>query len=190
MAKKQTRRSISVRGVTYNQLRDHCAGASISMSDFIEQRIADYFVDSPVAVARPAAAVTPAPRAPAPHAPAPRPQLTTHAPDRRPASVARVQPVLPAPMPRPVPASSAINRPLPVAARRAVSPPMASLSPISSMASHMASPMSSPMVSTPLSVSHRGAVGRPAPTPAAEVLKERLTPATPRDAKDYRALRF
>ena len=43
MAKKQSRRSISVRGVTYNQLREYCGKAHISMSDFLEQRVADWF---------------------------------------------------------------------------------------------------------------------------------------------------
>ena len=43
MAKVQTRRSISVRGSTYALLRDYCAGASLSMSDFVEQRIVEFF---------------------------------------------------------------------------------------------------------------------------------------------------
>ena len=42
MAKKQTRRSISVRGSTYYRLREYCDGAGASMSDFIEQRIAEH----------------------------------------------------------------------------------------------------------------------------------------------------
>ncbi len=53
MAKKQTRRSISVRGVTYERLRNYVAAASIggglSMSDFVEQRIAEWFAANPEA---------------------------------------------------------------------------------------------------------------------------------------------
>lgn len=63
MSKKQTRRSISVRGVTYDRLREHCAGASLSMSDFVEQRIAEFFAGRPaLVVAAPAAKPAP-PRA-------------------------------------------------------------------------------------------------------------------------------
>ena len=173
MAKKQTRRSISVRGVTYNQLRDHCAGASISMSDFIEQRIADFFAENPMPAGVPVVVAAPPPPA-RPSAPAPR--LV----EKKPAPAARVEPVLPAPAPRAVPSSSTINRPVPVAARRAVSPPP-----------HVSSPIAQ-IVSAPIAATNHahGAVGRPAPTPAANVLKERLTPAAPRDAKDYRAIRF
>lgn len=178
MAKKQTRRSISVRGVTYNQLRDYCAGVSISMSDFIEQRIAEFFAENPVSASaspRPVVVAAPAPAraaaAPAPARKAPAPPVAAPAP------VARVEPVIAKPAPRPVPAQSSINRPMPVAARRAVSPPPP--------------PPAPQMVSAPLSSTNLiGAVGRPAPTPAASVLKERLTPAAPRDAKDYRAIRF
>ena len=42
MAKKQTRRSISVRGVTYEQLRVWCDAHHVAMSEFIETRIAEY----------------------------------------------------------------------------------------------------------------------------------------------------
>src|SRR5688572_30736925 len=37
MASKQTRRSISVRGTTYAQLRDFCAEHDRSMSDVVEE---------------------------------------------------------------------------------------------------------------------------------------------------------
>jgi hypothetical protein len=43
MAKRQSRRSVSVRGVTYEQIRRYCERIGISMSEFVEARIADYF---------------------------------------------------------------------------------------------------------------------------------------------------
>ena len=53
MAKKQSRRSISVRGVTYNQLREYCSRINLSMSDFLEQRVADYFTQHNVTFTMP-----------------------------------------------------------------------------------------------------------------------------------------
>ena len=43
MGQKQTRRSISVRGTTYDRLRDHCQKNNLAMSDFVEQRLAEFF---------------------------------------------------------------------------------------------------------------------------------------------------
>lgn len=40
MAQKQTRRSISVRGTTYDNLRRYCEAKSISMSEVVEQQLA------------------------------------------------------------------------------------------------------------------------------------------------------
>ena len=42
MAKKQTRRSISVSRNTYERLKAYCETNSISMSQFIEQRVGDF----------------------------------------------------------------------------------------------------------------------------------------------------
>lgn len=42
MAKKQTRRSISVSKGTYERLKAFCDVNSISMSKFIEERVGDY----------------------------------------------------------------------------------------------------------------------------------------------------
>lgn len=42
MAKKQTRRSVSIRGATYETLRAYCEGHSVSMSEFVEERIASF----------------------------------------------------------------------------------------------------------------------------------------------------
>lgn len=43
MAKKQTRRSVSIRGSTYDQIRKYCERHDISMSEFVEDRIATFF---------------------------------------------------------------------------------------------------------------------------------------------------
>jgi len=43
MAKKQTRRSVSIRGSTYEQIRLYCERNNISMSEFVEDRIATFF---------------------------------------------------------------------------------------------------------------------------------------------------
>lgn len=57
MAKKQTRRSISVRGVTYEQLRVWCDAHHVAMSEFIETRIAEYLGKGKSEPARPAGKV-------------------------------------------------------------------------------------------------------------------------------------
>ncbi len=43
MAKKQTRRSVSIRGTTYDRIRDFCERKGISMSEFVEARISTFF---------------------------------------------------------------------------------------------------------------------------------------------------
>jgi hypothetical protein len=43
MAKKQTRRSVSIRGSTYEQIRKYCERNGVSMSEFVEDRIASFF---------------------------------------------------------------------------------------------------------------------------------------------------
>ncbi len=52
MAKKQTRRSISVSQDTYNRLKSYCETNGISMSQFVEMRVGDFLGrnDRPVAV--------------------------------------------------------------------------------------------------------------------------------------------
>lgn len=42
MAKKQTRRSISVSRETYQRLRVYCETNGISMSQFVERRVGDF----------------------------------------------------------------------------------------------------------------------------------------------------
>lgn len=53
MAAKQTRRSISVRGTTYENLRQYCAEQDISMSEVVEEQIAK-LLSRPSASGRPA----------------------------------------------------------------------------------------------------------------------------------------
>jgi hypothetical protein len=166
MSKKQTRRSISVRGTTYARLRDYCAGADLSMSDFVEQRIADFFAEQ-------AASGKVTPRVVA--APAPKPPVVVKpvaAIVERPA--ARVAPPRTEPLPiRPVPVKSTVSvKPaLPTAALRVTAP--------------------APMPEKPAAVAPvaaRPSMGRPAPTPASQVLKVRSA-STEREV-DYRAIRF
>lgn len=46
MAKKQTRRSVSIRGATYELIRQYCEQNGLSMSEFVEERIAEFFGQS------------------------------------------------------------------------------------------------------------------------------------------------
>jgi len=110
MAKKQTRRSISVSRSTYERLKAFCETQGISMSQFVENRVGDFLStsdDGPVTF-------TPPPRPAAP--PAPRPQPQPHSPLQ--ASRTTVASTLRAEPPRhaPMPMTSA-------AARFAVEPP-------------------------------------------------------------------
>ena len=103
MAKKQTRRSISVSRTTYERLKAFCESNNISMSQFVETRVGDFLGQgegtTTVDIVRPTAPrpVTPAPVKPAIPA-APKPTTETR------------------PAPQPVPMTSA-------AARYAVEPP-------------------------------------------------------------------
>jgi hypothetical protein len=47
MAAKQTRRSISVRGTTYESLRRYCAARSRSMSEVVEQQLERLLAHAP-----------------------------------------------------------------------------------------------------------------------------------------------
>jgi hypothetical protein len=42
MAKKQTRRSVSLSKTTYERLKMYCESNGLSMSEFVEGRIGDY----------------------------------------------------------------------------------------------------------------------------------------------------
>jgi len=128
MAKKQTRRSISVSRTTYERLKAFCESNGISMSQFVESRVGDFLEGSDASSTPMAAATTPRP--------APRPALLASSrddllgravPPASPAPVRTVHatspsaPVASVPAPRPsvaatVPMTSA-------AARFAVEPP-------------------------------------------------------------------
>jgi hypothetical protein len=60
MATKQTRRSISVRGMTYDKLRQYCETSDRSMSDVVEELLAKILDTVEPAAVKPAAAA-PAP---------------------------------------------------------------------------------------------------------------------------------
>ena len=116
MAKKQTRRSISVSRTTYERLKAFCEANSISMSQLVETRVNDFLGDGP------APSSTPSPSVPRP-APmsmgTPRPMPTSmpsikHEPRPEPRPEPRQEPrAIPS---QPVPMTSA-------AARYAVEPP-------------------------------------------------------------------
>jgi hypothetical protein len=133
MAKRQTRRSISVSRSTYERLRSYCETNGISMSQFVETRVGDFLgrstrrpgeerlsetvLSAPVSVvasrpppvivtAAPASVVTPS-VSPAPiarPAPAPAPAPMATAPVvAKPAPVAAAPRPAPTPAPRPAP---------------------------------------------------------------------------------------
>lgn len=78
MAKKQTRRSISVSRTTYERLKSFCETNGISMSQFVENRVGDFLgegaaipdtgsgIERPVAPPRPTAPQLPRPLGPTP----------------------------------------------------------------------------------------------------------------------------
>ena len=71
MAKKQTRRSISVSRTTYEKLKSFCEVNNISMSQFVETRVGDFLGEAPAA--------TPAVTPPAAERPRPAPIPMTSA---------------------------------------------------------------------------------------------------------------
>jgi hypothetical protein len=95
MAKKQTRRSISVSKTTYERLRAYCETNGISMSQFVESRVGDYLGRSTsVFTAAPAPTPAPEPQIPQVAAPQPRPAAPAPAPraperDREPVAQSR-----------------------------------------------------------------------------------------------------
>jgi hypothetical protein len=62
MAKKQTRRSVSIRGTTYDRIRNYCEKNGISMSEFVEARIAEFFDGPMVSEPKPSTVSKPVPR--------------------------------------------------------------------------------------------------------------------------------
>ena len=128
MAKKQSRRSVSLSRSTYERLRSYCETNQVSMSQFVEGRIGDFLgpnqraaapaappvkrpeVVAPVAPPPAPVAAAPAPVVAAPVAPAPRP---TPAP----------APVVAAPAPAPRPAPAPLPTPAPAPVRVVQSAP-------------------------------------------------------------------
>jgi hypothetical protein len=90
MAKKQTRRSISVSRSTYERLKAFCEANNISMSQFVETRVGDFLGEGAATTTliptnqqhpqRPSPPAPPAPKAVIP----PKPQETRPAPQQVP----------------------------------------------------------------------------------------------------------
>lgn len=55
MSRKQTRRSVSIRGTTYDRVRAYCESHGLSMSEFVEDRVSGFFAgtSAQTAVSRP-----------------------------------------------------------------------------------------------------------------------------------------
>lgn len=109
MAKKQTRRSISVSRATYDRLKSFCEANGISMSQFVENRVGDALSIDVPASSKPVAVVASAP-APAPAAVALPVMPSAPAPSSRPSE----------PLARPASAAAPLTS---AAARIAVEPP-------------------------------------------------------------------
>ena len=108
MAKKQTRRSISVSRTTYERLKAFCESNNISMSQFVETRVGDFLGNEGTTTVD---VIRPTPPRPVTPGPLPaKPAAPINKPETRPAAAAT-----PA-SPQPVPMTSA-------AARFAVDPP-------------------------------------------------------------------
>jgi hypothetical protein len=110
MAKKQTRRSISVSRTTYERLKAFCETSGISMSQFVETRVGDFLGEDSGVVSAATAGLAQTER-PVRSMTAPQTARPQPAPMRSAAAPAR-----PTPAQRPVPMTSA-------AARFAVDPP-------------------------------------------------------------------
>lgn len=108
MAKKQTRRSISVSRGTYERLKAYCETNQISMSQFVERRVGDYLGRSGAAP-QPAAS---APSAPAPAAQVARPAAAAAPPEVRTDAFSIPQPKAPTTTPAPASRLSSINQPI------------------------------------------------------------------------------
>ena len=79
MAKKQTRRSISVSRTTYERLKAFCEANNISMSQFVETRVGDFLGEGAgTGGSTTLVPTTPRPTAPAPAKPSPLPSSAGH----------------------------------------------------------------------------------------------------------------
>ena len=83
MAKKQTRRSISVSRTTYERLKAFCEANNISMSQLVETRVNDFLGEGTTTITpRPTPAPAPQPPRPAPMTPNPVKPTSESAPQR------------------------------------------------------------------------------------------------------------
>src|SRR5258706_15143066 len=80
MAKKQTRRSISVSRTTYERLKAFCETNNISMSQFVEARVGDFLGEGMGTAS--IVPSTPRPTIPAPAKPAAAAPVSAHQPAR------------------------------------------------------------------------------------------------------------
>src|SRR5690242_8306806 len=103
MAKKQTRRSISVSRTTYERLKAFCEANNISMSQFVETRVGDFLGDE-------TGTTTVTPTAPRPTTPPPArpsqpatPHKSNTSPASAPAPATQSTTAAPAPAPQQVP---------------------------------------------------------------------------------------
>lgn len=159
MAKKQTRRSISVSRSTYERLKAFCETNNISMSQLVETRVNDFLGAGEVVPAS-----MPAPMASV------MPPRTMPAPAPRPVSVAPVMPAAPRSYEQPVARiAPAPIAPAPVAAAPAA--PSVTVTP--------AAPVAAPSASVPMtSAAARFAVDPPPP-----IIKPRQDTAAPKPAE-------
>lgn len=121
MAKKQTRRSISVSRTTYERLKAFCETNNISMSQLVETRVNDFLGTSDAPGALPMAATVPAMSPMAPRPMAPRPAVPAPAPSRPVES--RPAPALASPLGAPTPSTGTSQAPMTSAAARFVVDP-------------------------------------------------------------------
>src|SRR5438445_9279759 len=89
MAKKQTRRSISVSRTTYERLKAFCESNNISMSQFVETRVGDFLGSGEGTMTVEVDRSGPRPMTPRPVTPGPvpaRPAQPINKPETRPAA--------------------------------------------------------------------------------------------------------
>ena len=116
MAKKQTRRSISVSRTTYERLKAFCESNNISMSQFVETRVGDFLGQNEGMTTL--IPTTPRP-APSPGPVPPRPAMPASIPPKADSRPATAAPVTPAPVPMTSAAARfAVEPPPPVIKRR------------------------------------------------------------------------
>jgi hypothetical protein len=130
MAKKQTRRSISVSRLTYERLKAFCEANHVSMSQLVETRVNDFLGgDSAADTAHPAAPRPPVPIAPSPPTPPSSGIGSTAGSGLGTSFGSPLRPSMPAPARPPIEARPAVPAPVvtvpmtSAAARIAIEPP-------------------------------------------------------------------